>query len=171
MVAGDHVDLVALRGKGASERVDMATEPPDHTRWVLPGQHEDAHGRQAYGSVSECPTRDTPAEAHVRPPPQRSYTPPPDGGEERAHVTVVVGALLVVLGAVGASVIARTMATHVRGPRLALAVAPTGVLIGTGAALVRGWDVVGSAVVGAMLVALLALTTGMRIEPRRRSRS
>lgn len=85
-------------------------------------------------------------------------------------MTVVVGALLVVLGAVGASVIARTTATHVRGPRLALVVAPTGVLIGTGGALVRGWDVVGSAVVGAALVALLALTTGMRIEPRRRSR-
>lgn len=83
---------------------------------------------------------------------------------------VAVGVVLVVLGAAGASAIARMMSAHAPGPRLALAVAPTGILIGTGGALVRGWDVVGSAVVGAVLVAVLGLTTGLRIQPRRRSR-
>lgn len=81
---------------------------------------------------------------------------------------VAVGVLLVVLGAAGASTITRSMAAGGRGPRLALAVAPTGILIGAGGALVRGWDLVGSAVVGAVLVGLLALTTGLRVEPRRR---
>jgi hypothetical protein len=83
-------------------------------------------------------------------------------------VEVVVGVGLVVLGAAGASAIARSLAPRVRGPRLALAVAPAGVLVGTGAALVRGWDAVASAVVGAVLVALLALVTGLRVDVRHR---
>lgn len=84
---------------------------------------------------------------------------------------VVIGVALVVLGAAGASAIARTMADRAHGLRLALAVAPAGVLIGTGAALARGWDLVASAVVGAVVVGLLAFTTGLRLSPRgRRSR-
>lgn len=81
---------------------------------------------------------------------------------------VVIGAVLVVAGAVGASFVARSMAGRGRGPRLALAVAPTGLLVGAGAALVRGWDLLGSALAGAVVMGLLALTTGLRIEPRRR---
>lgn len=84
---------------------------------------------------------------------------------------VAVGVVLVVLGAAAASTTARMLSPRVRGPRLAMAVAPTGVAIGAGAALVRGWDLLPSAVVGTCLVAVLALTTGLRLEPRhRRSR-
>lgn len=84
---------------------------------------------------------------------------------------VAIGVVLVVLGAAGASAIARTLVDRAHGLRLALAVAPAGVLIGTGAALARGWDLVPSAVVGAVLVGLLAFTTGLRVESRhRRSR-
>ena len=79
-----------------------------------------------------------------------------------------MGVALVVLGAVAASTIARTLSDRLRGPALALAVAPTGILIGAGAALARDWDLVPSAVVGAVLVALLALTTGLRLQPRHR---
>lgn len=81
---------------------------------------------------------------------------------------VVVGVVLVVLGAAGASAIARTLAHRVHGVRLALAVAPAGVLIGTGAALARGWDPIASAVVGAVLVGVLAFTTGLRVDRRPR---
>lgn len=81
---------------------------------------------------------------------------------------VAIGVALVVLGAAGASAIARTLAPRAGGGRLALAVAPAGVLIGTGAALARGWDPVASAVVGALLVGLLAFTTGLRLQPRHR---
>lgn len=80
---------------------------------------------------------------------------------------VVVGVGLVLLGAAGASAIARTVATRRRGGWLAVAVAPAGILIGTGAALARGWDLVASAAVGAVVVAVLALTTGLRLDPRR----
>ena len=84
----------------------------------------------------------------------------------------LVGVVLLVLGAAGASAIARTLADRVRGPLLAVAVAPAGVLVGTGAALARGWDLVPSAVVGVVLVALLGLTTGLRVQaPRRGPRS
>ncbi len=79
-----------------------------------------------------------------------------------------MGVALVVLGAAAASAIARTLADRLRGPALAAAVAPTGILIGAGAALARDWDLVPSAAVGAVLVALLALTTGLRLAPRRR---
>lgn len=85
---------------------------------------------------------------------------------------VVVGVLLLVVGAAGASAIARSLADRMHGLRLAAAVAPAGVLIGTGAALVRGWDLLPSAAVGAVLVAVLAFTTGLRVERgARRGRS
>jgi hypothetical protein len=81
---------------------------------------------------------------------------------------VVVGIVLVVLGAAGASAIARTLSSRLHGLRLALAVAPAGVLVGAGAALVRGWDLLGSAAVGAVVVAALAFATGLRVSPRGR---
>lgn len=85
---------------------------------------------------------------------------------------VVIGVVLVVLGAAGASAIARTVGARVRGPLLGLAVAPAGVLVGTGAAFVRGWDVLASAVVAALVLGLLAAGTGLRWQPRnRRTRS
>lgn len=79
---------------------------------------------------------------------------------------VAIGVGLVVLGAAGASAIARTLGGRAHGVRLAFAVAPAGVLIGTGAALARGWDLVPSAVVGTLLVGVLALTSGLRLAPR-----
>lgn len=81
---------------------------------------------------------------------------------------VVVGIVLVVLGAAGASAIAATLSPRVQGLRLALATAPAGVLVGAGAALVRGWDLLGSAAVGAVVVAALAFVTGLRVTPRGR---
>lgn len=79
-----------------------------------------------------------------------------------------MGVALVVLGAVAASTIARSLSDRLRGPALAVAVAPTGILIGAGAALARDWDLVPSAAVGAVLVAVLALTSGLRVPSRRR---
>lgn len=81
---------------------------------------------------------------------------------------VIVGIVLVVLGATAASAIARMLSPRLQGLRLALAVAPAGVLVGAGAALVRGWDLLGSAAVGAVVVAGLAFATGLRVSPRGR---
>jgi CHASE2 domain-containing sensor protein len=76
---------------------------------------------------------------------------------------VVLGIALLVIGAYGAT---RLQAT--RGPlAAALALAPFGVLIGAGAALVRGWDLVPTTVAGALLVPFVALA-GRSIEARRR---
>lgn len=80
---------------------------------------------------------------------------------------VVVGLVLLLLGATAATAITRTLEPRGRGPLLAAAVAPAGVLVGTGAALVRGWSLVPSAVVGMVLVGALALATGLRVDRRR----
>ncbi len=80
----------------------------------------------------------------------------------------LVGVVLLVLGAAGASAIARSLEDRVRGPLLAVAVAPAGVLVGTGAALARGWAPLPSALVGVVLVGVLGLTTGMRVQSPRR---
>lgn len=83
---------------------------------------------------------------------------------------VVVGVVLVLVGATAATAIARVMEPRGRGPRLAAAVAPTGVLIGAGAALARGWDLLPSALLGVLLVGLVALASGMRYRPASRRR-
>lgn len=83
-------------------------------------------------------------------------------------VSLVVGALLLLLGASGAGLLHRRQ--HGRpGPVSVLALAPFGVLIGAGAALVRGWDLGLSAVAGAMAVIVVALG-GDVLEARRRAR-
>lgn len=81
---------------------------------------------------------------------------------------VVTGVVLAVLGATAATVIARIMAPGGRGPRVAAAVAPTGALIGGGAALARGWDLAPSVLLGVVLVGLVGLAGGLRV--RRPSR-
>lgn len=79
---------------------------------------------------------------------------------------VAVGLALVVLGAVGASVAARGFGVGGPAWRVPLRLVPFGVLIGGGAALVRGWDLGAGVLVGAVMVPLVG-TVGRLIEVRR----
>ena len=45
-VQAEHDDLVAVADHGSSEAVDVCGDAPDHERWILPGQHQNAHGRR-----------------------------------------------------------------------------------------------------------------------------
>lgn len=76
---------------------------------------------------------------------------------------VVVGVALAVVGSTAATLITRSSTR--RGPRLALMIAPTGLLIGAGAALARGWDLVASALLGMLVVGILSLLSGLRYVP------
>jgi hypothetical protein len=68
----------------------------------------------------------------------------------------VIGLALLLLGAFGASIVHRRQ--HGRpGASGVLALAPFGILIGAGSALVRGWDLGLSAVAGALVVLVVAL--------------
>lgn len=81
----------------------------------------------------------------------------------------VVGAALLLLGATGAGMLHRRQ--HGRPvPTSVLALAPFGVLIGAGAALVRGWDLGLSALAGALAVMVVALL-GDVLAARRRARA
>lgn len=81
--------------------------------------------------------------------------------------TTALGLVLVLLGATGATLLGRESGrpTPVRLLRLA----PFGVLVGAGAALVRGWDLGATAALGAVLVPLVALA-GDLLAARRRAR-
>ena len=79
---------------------------------------------------------------------------------------VAVGLLLVVLGAVGATVVARGFDSSGPPWRVPLRLVPFGVLIGGGAALVRGWDLGAGVLVGALLVPVVG-TAGRLLEVRR----
>lgn len=82
---------------------------------------------------------------------------------------VVVGVVLALVGATAATVIARAMSPRWRGPRLAVAVAPTGLLVGAGAALVRDEPLLPSALLGLVVVGLVGLAAGLRVRrPSRR---
>jgi hypothetical protein len=81
---------------------------------------------------------------------------------------VVIGAALVVLGAIGASLAQRGDARPTL--RRVLGLVPFGVLIGAGAALVRGWDLTSSLVAGAVLVPLVG-AVGDVLAARRRART
>lgn len=81
----------------------------------------------------------------------------------------VVGAVLLVIGAVGATVTTQQLERSGRGRIAPLAVAPMGVLIGAGAALIRGWDLLGSMLVGAVLVPVVGAAVQL-LELRRRRR-
>ncbi len=79
-----------------------------------------------------------------------------------------IGAAMLLLGATGAGMVHRRQ--HGRpGPASVLALAPFGVLIGAGSALVRGWDVGLSAVAGALAVMVVALL-GDVLAARRRAK-
>jgi hypothetical protein len=83
---------------------------------------------------------------------------------------VVVGAALLVLGAVGATVTQRRLEGEGRATVAPLYLIPFGVLVGAGAALVRGWDLVSALVVGAVLVPLVG-ALGRYLEVRRHRRA
>ena len=86
-----------------------------------------------------------------------------------AVVAQVIGVGLLALGAFGATVVHRRQ--HGRpGAAGVLSLAPFGILIGAGAALVRGWDLGLSAVAGALVVLVVALG-GDVWAARRRARS
>lgn len=83
-------------------------------------------------------------------------------------VTAVLGVVLALLGATGATLSARDGGRPTPGRVLRLA--PFGVLVGAGAALVRGWDLGATALVGAVLVPLVALLGDLRAARRRARR-
>jgi hypothetical protein len=85
-------------------------------------------------------------------------------------VPVVSGAALLVLGAVGATVTQRRFEQEGRATVAPLFLVPFGVLIGAGAALIRGWDLLASLLVGAVLVPLVG-AGGRYLEVRRRRRA
>jgi hypothetical protein len=79
---------------------------------------------------------------------------------------IVVGVLLVALGAVGATVTQRRLELEGRALRALPLLVPFGVLVGAGAAMARGWDLVASMVLGAVLVPLVG-AAGRLLEVRR----
>jgi hypothetical protein len=80
-------------------------------------------------------------------------------------VTVVLGLVLVALGATGATLAVRETGRPTPGRLVRLV--PFGVLVGAGAALVRGWDLGATAALGAVLVPLVALLGDLRAARRR----
>lgn len=83
---------------------------------------------------------------------------------------LVLGVLLVALGAAGATVTQRRLDESDRSRWALLALVPFGVLIGAGAALVRGWDLTAALVVGAVLVPIVG-AVGRWLEVRRARRA
>lgn len=82
-------------------------------------------------------------------------------------IAIAVGLVLLVVGAVGASVVSRAFDTSDHPRRVPLQLVPFGVLIGGGASLVRDWDLAVGIGVGAVLVPVVA--TALRLlEVRRR---
>jgi hypothetical protein len=81
---------------------------------------------------------------------------------------VVLGLVLLAVGAVGASLVHRTAGRPT--PLRVLALAPFGVLIGAGAALVRGWDLLAAVAAAAVLVPLVGVG-GDVLAARRRARA
>ena len=85
-------------------------------------------------------------------------------------VPVVLGVLFVAVGAVGATVTRRRLDQAGRSRWAVLALVPFGVLIGAGAALVRGWDPTAAVVVGAVLLPIVG-AVGRWFEVRRARRA
>ncbi len=85
-------------------------------------------------------------------------------------VALLVGVLLVALGAVGATVTQRRLEDEGRATTAPLWLVPFGVLVGAGAAIARGWDLLASMAVGALLIPLVGVV-GRYLEVRRRRRA
>lgn len=84
-------------------------------------------------------------------------------------VSIAIGAALLVLGAVGATVSQRGLEQRGRATLAPLSLVPFGILMGAGAAMIRGWDLWVSMAVGAVVVPLVGVI-GRIIEVRRRRR-
>ena len=85
-------------------------------------------------------------------------------------VETSLGVALLLLGSFGASAVHRRQSGR-PGAVSILVLAPFGVLIGAGAALVRGWDLGLSAVTGALAVLIVALVGDVWAARRRARRS
>jgi hypothetical protein len=90
--------------------------------------------------------------------------------EPGAPLALVVGVVLVLLGATGATVTQRHLDHTARSRQALLALVPFGVLVGAGAALVRGGDLTASLVVGAVLLPVVG-ALGRLLEVRRARRA
>ena len=84
-------------------------------------------------------------------------------------MTAGLGLALVALGAVGATVTARRVEQGGRWRLLPLQLLPFGVLVGAGAAMVRGWDLVVAMLAGAVVIPLVGVG-GRWLEVRRARR-
>jgi hypothetical protein len=82
---------------------------------------------------------------------------------------VVLGLGLVALGALGATVSSRRVERSGRWTLLPLQLLPFGVLVGAGAAMVRGWDLWVAVVAGAVVLPLVGVA-GRWLEVRRHRR-
>lgn len=85
-------------------------------------------------------------------------------------VTVVVGAAALVLGVVGAGMTQRRLERAGRGRWVPLLLVPHGVLVGGGAALIRGWVLPLSMIIGAAAIPIAAIA-GRAWEVRRAART
>ena len=83
---------------------------------------------------------------------------------------LAIGVALVLLGATGATMTQRHLDATGRSRLALVALVPYGVLIGAGAAMVRGWDLTAALLVGAVLVPLVG-AAGRLIEVRRARRT
>jgi hypothetical protein len=90
--------------------------------------------------------------------------------EPGAPLALVMGVALVLVGATGATVTQRHLDRTGRSRQALLALVPFGVLVGAGAALVRGWDLTASLVVGAVLLPVVG-ALGRLLEVRRARRA
>lgn len=86
-----------------------------------------------------------------------------------APIVVVAGVFLLALGAIGATLTQRRLEADRRATWVPVALVPYGVLLGAGAALIRGWDLPTAMIVGAVLVPLVGVL-GRLVELRRRRR-
>ena len=79
---------------------------------------------------------------------------------------IAIGAMLLLLGAVGATVSQRGLERRGRATLAPLGLVPFGILMGAGAAMMRGWDLWVSMAVGAVVVPVVG-AVGRLIEVRR----
>lgn len=84
-------------------------------------------------------------------------------------VWIVLGAVLLLLGAVGATVSQRGLEDRGRATLAPLGLVPFGILMGAGAAMIRGWDLWIAMGVGAIVVPVVG-AVGRMLEVRRRRR-
>lgn len=77
-----------------------------------------------------------------------------------------LGALLLLAGATGGAVLTPRLQARGQGWLVPVVAVPVGAAVGAGAALIRGWDLLGTTLAGALVVPLL--TAVVRIVEVRR---